>query len=161
MADDDRSSKTMLIVKISDACHIDTHVKAFLDIGINMKSIIELYGFWNSHYKQQLAARLTSEFPYYKLINAEHIVGIIEHSGTAIGFIQFYTTKGGEYHEFNIINKTDYKKSYGIDIVVGEKKFWNKGIGTQIMLLVTDYLYAMNKINYYLFRQSSLILARK
>jgi aminoglycoside 6'-N-acetyltransferase len=69
------------------------------------------------------------------------IVGIIEHGGKALGWVQFYITEPGEYHESDVIDVTNYRNSYGIDIVIGDKTYWNQGIGTQIMQLTADYLF--------------------
>lgn len=69
------------------------------------------------------------------------VVGIIECNNIEVGWIQYYTTKLGEYHETDVVDRNKYRNSYGIDIVIGEKLFWNRGIGTYTMQLTTDYLF--------------------
>lgn len=73
------------------------------------------------------------------------IVGIIECEDVAIGFVQFYTTEPGEYYESDVIDRNNYKISYGMDIVIGDKNYWNKGVGTQTIQLLTEFLF--NKKN--------------
>ena len=68
-------------------------------------------------------------------------VGIIEHKGIAIGFLQFYTSEQDEYHLCDDIEMCKYSLTYSMDIVIGDKNYWNKGLGTQAMLLLTDYLF--------------------
>lgn len=63
------------------------------------------------------------------------IACIIERDNKAIGFIQFYQTKPGEYHEAELIDMSKHNNPYGIDIVIGEPEFWNKGIGTNVLRL--------------------------
>ena len=69
----------------------------------------------------------------------------IEYDNTAIGWIQFYTTEPGKYHECDVVDITSYTNSWGIDIVIGDKCFWNKGIGTQVMQLTAKYLFEEEK----------------
>jgi len=66
---------------------------------------------------------------------------IILYNNQAIGFIQFYQTKPDEYSEIKIIDMSKYKNPHGIDIVIGEPDFWNKGIGTNILRLTIQYLF--------------------
>lgn len=68
------------------------------------------------------------------------IVGIIEFKNTAIGFVQFYPTEPDEYHECDVIDRSKHKVSYGMDIIIGDKAYWNKGIGTKAIQLMSDYL---------------------
>jgi len=72
-------------------------------------------------------------------------VGIIECEDTAIGFVQFYLTEPGEYHESDVIDRSKCKLSYGMDIVIGDKNYWNKGIGTHTIQLMTDFLLSEKK----------------
>jgi aminoglycoside 6'-N-acetyltransferase len=67
-------------------------------------------------------------------------VGIIEFNDIAIGFVQFYPIELGEYQENDVIDRSTYKLSYGIDIVIGDKNYWNKGIGTNTMQLLSEFL---------------------
>ncbi|MFW6030729.1 MAG: GNAT family N-acetyltransferase [Halanaerobiales bacterium] len=72
-------------------------------------------------------------------------VGIIEYESKAIGFVQFYPTKPGEYHESDVIDRTKFKISYGMDIVIGDKNYWNKGIGSHTIKLMSKYLFSEKK----------------
>ena len=66
---------------------------------------------------------------------------IILNNNQAIGFIQFYQTKSDEYSETKIVDMSNYMNPYGIDIIIGEPDFWNKGIGTNILRLTIQYLF--------------------
>jgi len=65
------------------------------------------------------------------------IAGIISCNNKEIGFLQFYTIGAGEYRETDTLDMSKYQYPYGIDIVIGEKDYWNKGIGTQAILSLT------------------------
>ena len=69
------------------------------------------------------------------------IVCIIEYENQSIGFLQFYQSEPDEYGESKIIDMSKYKNPYGIDIVIGEPAFWNKGIGTTVLRLTIQYLF--------------------
>ena len=71
------------------------------------------------------------------------IVCIIESEGQAIGFIQFYQAEPDEYSESEIIDMSKYTNPYGIDVVIGEPAYWNRGIGTNVMRLTIQYLFQM------------------
>ena len=68
-------------------------------------------------------------------------VCIIEYDNQAVGFIQFYPTEIDEYCESKIIDMSRYSNPHGIDIVIGEPDFWNKGIGTNVIRLTIQYLF--------------------
>lgn len=67
-------------------------------------------------------------------------VGVIEYEDTSVGFVQFYPSEPGEYHESDVIDRSKYRLAYGMDIVIGDKNYWNKGIGTHTMQLMTEFL---------------------
>lgn len=72
-------------------------------------------------------------------------VGIIEYRNSPIGFVQFYKTKPGEYHETDVIDHKKFNNFYGLDIVIGDKTYWNKGIGTQTIKLTAQFLFSKKK----------------
>lgn len=57
-----------------------------------------------------------------------------------IGYIQYYPVEEDSY----IFNSPDnFKKvegGYGLDMFIGEPKLWDKGIGSQVISLIGDYL---------------------
>ena len=69
------------------------------------------------------------------------VVGIVEWESKAIGFVQYYKTEPGEYHEEDVVDMAKYHNSYGMDIVIGDKSYWNKGLGTKVLRELCDYLF--------------------
>ena len=65
---------------------------------------------------------------------------IIEHDSAAIGFVQYYAIKRGEYCEAELLEMEDFKAPHGIDIVIGETGFWNRGVGTNVVKMLTAHL---------------------
>ena len=63
---------------------------------------------------------------------------IIELEHAPIGYIQFYPLQPEEIEAYGAI---DGKRHYGIDIFIGETEYWNQGIGTAALRLVTSYLF--------------------
>jgi aminoglycoside 6'-N-acetyltransferase len=75
---------------------------------------------------------------------------IVECDSRPIGYIQYYREDVEdpvmeEYPVRNKIDKTKYSDPYGIDIVIGETNYWNKGLGTRIMQLMIKYLFEQEK----------------
>ena len=63
---------------------------------------------------------------------------IIEHQGQPIGYGQIYKMYDELYTDYH------YPKSdevvYGIDLFIGEPKYWSKGIGTKYIQMIFDFL---------------------
>ena len=72
-------------------------------------------------------------------------VGIIEYEEYPMGFVQFYETEPDEYHECDVIDRSKFIRSYGMDIVIGDKNYWNRGIGSQTIVLLSEYLFSEKK----------------
>ena len=64
---------------------------------------------------------------------------IIEYQGQAIGYCQMYSLDKESMKEYNY--KSTKKVVYGIDQFIGEPDCWGKGIGTNFMKLVINYLF--------------------
>jgi len=80
--------------------------------------------------------RITEDF--YGEENVEVIRAIIEYQGQPIGYCQMYKL------DKELLNEYEYpltnKIVYGIDQFIGEPEYWGKGIGTDFMKLVLQYL---------------------
>ena len=63
---------------------------------------------------------------------------IVEFQGRAIGYIQFYPIEKEERIQYGYETA---EKIYGTDQFIGEAAEWNKGIGTQVVLLMKTYLF--------------------
>lgn len=64
---------------------------------------------------------------------------IIEYQGLPIGYCQMYIVDKQTAKEY--LYKLNKKVVYGVDQFIGEPEFWNKGIGTNFMKLLTQYLF--------------------
>lgn len=68
-------------------------------------------------------------------------VGIVECNKDPIGFVQYYKITPNEYSETELIDMQAFQMPYGMDIVIGEVSYWNKGIGTEIVQTLIKYLF--------------------
>ncbi|TYR80498.1 acetyltransferase [Priestia megaterium] len=62
---------------------------------------------------------------------------MIEFEHTAIGYIQFYLVDSQEKKAYGY---EVLENIYGMDQFIGETDYWNKGIGTDLVKLMIDYL---------------------
>lgn len=63
---------------------------------------------------------------------------IIEYSQTPIGYIQFYPINIEEREEYGYENFKD--TVFGIDLFIGETKYWGQGIGTVLIKSMANFL---------------------
>lgn len=63
---------------------------------------------------------------------------IIQYNGKDIGYIQYYPITKEEREVYGY--KDDREIIYGMDQFIGEVEYWNKGIGTQLIKAMTEYL---------------------
>ena len=75
---------------------------------------------------------------YTKKWQDEVIRVIIEYNNIPIGYGQIYKMYAELYEDYNY-PKTDYIV-YGMDQFIGEPEYWNKGIGTQYMKMILEFL---------------------
>ena len=80
--------------------------------------------------------RITEDF--YGEENVEVIRTIIEYQGQAIGYLQMYKLDNEALEEYSY--QSTNKVIYGMDQFIGEPEYWGKGIGTDFMKLVLQYL---------------------
>lgn len=63
---------------------------------------------------------------------------ILEYDGKPIGYGQIYSITGEAYEEYGYENRNE--TVYGIDQFIGEPDYWNRGIGTEYLKLVLQFL---------------------
>jgi aminoglycoside 6'-N-acetyltransferase len=61
---------------------------------------------------------------------------MVEYDGKSIGYIQFYEAAEEMKKEYGYLNEI----VYGTDQFIGEKDYWNKGIGTLLVTSMVEYL---------------------
>ena len=66
------------------------------------------------------------------------IKAILEYDGKPIGYGQIYGITGEAYEEYRYENRNE--TVYGIDQFIGEPDYWNRGIGTEYLKLVLQFL---------------------
>jgi aminoglycoside 6'-N-acetyltransferase len=83
----------------------------------------------------------------YNLAQVEQVFGskadrhvtscIVNYDGTDIGYIQFYPVAADEKEKLGL---TMSKTIYGMDQFIGDPSFWNRGLGTQLVTAMAQYL---------------------
>ena len=72
----------------------------------------------------------------------EEVRCIVEFEGEAIGYIQFYPLDVEAREEYGFQDIVG--EIYGMDQFIGEPRFWNRGVGTQLIQSTVHYLFAEN-----------------
>ena len=67
---------------------------------------------------------------------------IIEQRNNPIGYMQYYPIGGEDIKKFGLKN---YTPVYGIDIFIGEKNLYSKGIGSSSLKILISYLFSDKK----------------
>ncbi|TSB45535.1 GNAT family N-acetyltransferase [Alkalicoccobacillus porphyridii] len=62
----------------------------------------------------------------------------VEWEGQTIGYVQYYPIDEEERKTYGLMDNKSL--IYGLDQFIGEKDFWNKGIGTILVQTMTDFL---------------------
>ncbi|WP_340401179.1 GNAT family N-acetyltransferase [Paenibacillus sp. FSL H8-0079] len=65
---------------------------------------------------------------------------IVEYRGGPIGYIQFYKLEEEERTAYGYGNTDTDEIIYGTDQFIGEVDYWNKGIGTQLVQSMLNFL---------------------
>lgn len=63
---------------------------------------------------------------------------IIEKAHRPLGYIQFYALTKEDTAYYALENTEGV---YGIDLFIGEPSHWNRGLGTQVLFALTQYLF--------------------
>jgi len=92
---------------------------------------------WNMNKVIEQFAEKTTE-------GASSIPCFIIYNGKEIGYLQYYPVKEASYKFESSLTFKKVEGGYGLDFFIGEPKMWDKGIGSQAIELIEDYL--KNKI---------------
>jgi aminoglycoside 6'-N-acetyltransferase len=76
---------------------------------------------------------------FYSGNDDEEVRCIVEYEGEAIGYIQFYPLDNEGIEEYGC--EAVIGDIYGMDQFIGEPRFWNRGIGSQLIQATVDYLF--------------------
>lgn len=66
---------------------------------------------------------------------------IIEYEGKPIGYLQYYKTDTEEYETDGKVDIDKYSNPYAMDLFIGETSYWNKGLGSEIIKLLLQYIF--------------------
>jgi aminoglycoside 6'-N-acetyltransferase len=65
---------------------------------------------------------------------------MIEYDTQTIGYIQYYPLEVNSYRFNNQIRFEEYASGYGVDLFIGIPELWGKGLGTEAIRGMKDYL---------------------
>lgn len=82
-----------------------------------------------------------------KLLNKEQKLFLINYNEKEIGFVQIY-----KYNENKIKLLNSYNNIFEYDIFIGELEYISKGIGTQIIKYINNYIYNNYSCDYIILR---------
>lgn len=97
------------------------------------KRVLEFYGGRDKKYNIELIKE-----HYTEKWKDEVIRVIIEYDSIPIGYGQIYKMYDELYPDYNYPKSNDIV--YGIDQFIGEPEYWNKGIGTEYIKMILDFL---------------------
>lgn len=63
---------------------------------------------------------------------------IIEYANEVIGYLQFYPIEKEQFDEYGLLD--DNAIVYGMDLFIGEHRYWGQGIGTSVMQSTIKFL---------------------
>ena len=95
--------------------------------------VLEYYGGRDKKYTPEIIKE-----HYTEKWKGEIIRVIIEYESIPIGYGQIYQMYDELYDEYQYSNNNE--TVYGMDQFIGEPEYWNKGIGTQYIKIMLDYL---------------------
>lgn len=72
--------------------------------------------------------------------NSNEVACIIEYESREIGYIQFYMLDEASYKFNSEVPYEKFNSGYGIDLFIGPPEFWGKGIGTNVIKSMANYL---------------------
>jgi len=67
---------------------------------------------------------------------------IVEFDRNPIGYIQYFKLSENDKHEYEL---STIEKTYGIDLFIGEIRYWNQGFGTLIIKTILEDLFQKKK----------------
>lgn len=66
---------------------------------------------------------------------------IIEYLDAPVGYLQFYPLESDSYRFTPELPFDDFRGGYGIDIFIGVPALWGRGIGTETVQALSEYLF--------------------
>jgi aminoglycoside 6'-N-acetyltransferase len=66
---------------------------------------------------------------------------IFTYQNIPIGYLQYYCLDDEPEADRQMYHLENTDHVYGIDLFIGETKYWNRGIGTKVLSAIVDYLF--------------------
>lgn len=66
---------------------------------------------------------------------------LIYYQNIPIGYLQYYLLDDLPESDRQMYSLEDTKNVYGIDLFIGETFYWNKGIGTELLSIIVNFLF--------------------
>ena len=67
---------------------------------------------------------------------------IVEYAGVPIGYMQYYELPENIKEQYGVVVVSDV---YGMDLFIGETRYWNRGIGTTMVKALLEYLFTVKE----------------
>jgi aminoglycoside 6'-N-acetyltransferase len=127
-------NETILIRKLQD-CDADYKL---LTKWLSDPTVLEYYEGQSNSFNLD---RVKEKFEHRARGESRVNVGVVEYKENPIGFVQYYEITPNEYSEAELIDMHEFKMPYGMDIIIGETDYWNKGIGTEVLQTLIKHLF--------------------
>lgn len=112
--------------------HLDEEDASLLAKWLTDERVLEFYeGRDNPHDLEKVKE------VFYRKAERSITACLIEYSGHPIGYLQFYpsTTEDKDHYNYPL-----EESIYGMDQFIGEPEFWNRGIGSELVSKVANFL---------------------
>lgn len=74
-----------------------------------------------------------------RVLNKDNVIPcIVSLKEDPLGYVQYYELTDNQKVKYGLDKN---KKSFGVDLFIGEVEYWSKGLGTQLLNLVVSYLF--------------------
>lgn len=108
---------------------------------LNDPDVLQYYEGTSKHYNRDA---IIKKFGPRARGESDVVACIFEYQKKPIGYVQYYPITEQTRAEMDL---SDGQDVYGIDIFLGETRFWNQGLGTKTMKALIEYLFEVEKAN--------------
>jgi aminoglycoside 6'-N-acetyltransferase len=99
------------------------------------KRVLKYYGGRNNPFDLE---KIIEKYSPRVLGKDKVIPCIVEFDKKPIGYIQYYELNENDKNEYEL---STIERTYGIDLFIGETRYWNQGIGSLLIKAILEYLF--------------------